>query len=285
MLWKSGEAAFLPRHEPDQEEGAEAFFREAPTLAHFVLDTGPCDAVCVDDRFINRYMVLTDRSQRSVPTVCVPDVLRYFEARGLIDRDEALAALHRLRGAGFAMVPVGPDELEARLRAAQFNQKGGLVETAELRVLRQTLMRLRSLDMVQQPLEAPFLDQLRLASVLTIRHLWADELVPPERAIAFSDWVWHNVAPSPLDWSRTAPEPERMIPLPDMFARHVELLLKPMPMTGDRDEAFRSWAESAVLEPLLPANDDILDAVAGHVRAEIERIIEEFTDDAPHPDS
>lgn len=281
----SGEAAFLPRQEPDQEEGAEAFFREAPTLAHFVVDTRPCDAVCVDDRFINRHMVLTDRAQRSVPTVCVLDVLRHLEARGLIDRDEALAALHRLRGAGFAMVPVGPDELEARLRAAQFDQDGVMIETAELRVLRQTLMRLRSLDMVQQPLEVPFLDQLRLASVLTIRRLWKDESVPPERAIAFSDWVWHNVAPSPLDWSRTAPETERMMPLPDMFARHVELLLKPMPMTGDRDEAFRSWVESAVLEPLLPANTDLVDALAGYVRAEIERMIEEFAEDAPHPDS
>ncbi len=266
------ETAFLPRHASGHEEGAEALLRDVLTLAHFLLDAGPCDAVSVDDRFLNRHMVLTDRGGRHVPFVCALDVLRHLEARGVIDRDEALAALHRLRGAGFAMVPVGPDELETRLRAAQFDQKGGLVETAELRVLRQTLMRLRSLDMVQQPLEAPFLDQLRLASVLTIRHLWADESVPPERAIAFSDWVWHNVAPSPLDWSRTAPEPERMMPLPDMFARHVELLLKPMPMTGDRDEAFRSWAESAVLEPLLPANADLVDGLAGYVRAEIERM-------------
>lgn len=75
------------------------------------------------------------------------------------------------------------------------------------------------------------------------------------------------------------------MPLPDMLARHVELLLKPMPVTGDRDEAFRSWVESAVLEPLLSANADLVDALAAHVRAEIERMVEEFTDDAPDPDS
>ncbi len=279
------EAAFLSRHASSHEEGAEALLRDAPTLAHFLLDAGPCDAVSVDDRFLNRHMVLTDRGGRGVPIVCVLDLLRHLEARGVIDRDKALAALHRLRGAGFALVPVGPDELEARLRAAQFDPKGGLVETAELRVLRQTLMRLRSLDMVQQPPEAPFLDQLRLASVLTIRCLWKDESIPADRAVALSDWVWRNVAPSPIDWSRTVAEPERMMPLPELFARHVELLLKPMPLTDDRYEAFRRWAESAVLEPLLPANDDILDTVAGHVRTEIERMIEEFADDAPHPDS
>ncbi len=152
-------------------------------------------------------------------------------------------------------------------------------------MLRQTLMRLRSLDMVQQPREAQFLSRLRLASVLTIRRLWQDDSIPPDRAIALSDWVWRNVAPSPLDWSRTVAEPERMMPAPDMFARHLELLLKPMGVTSDRDEAFRGWAESAVLEPMLPANAGLVDALAGHVRAEIERMVEEFSDDAHHPDS
>ncbi len=75
------------------------------------------------------------------------------------------------------------------------------------------------------------------------------------------------------------------MPLPDMFARHVELLLRPMSGRRDRVEAFRRWAESAVLEPLLPANADLVDALARHVGAEIERMAKEFADDAPDPDS
>jgi hypothetical protein len=142
-------------------------------------------------------------------------------------------------------------------------------------------MRLRSLDMVQQPVEEPFLAQLRLASVLTIRRLWQDDSIPPERTVVLSDWVWRNVASSPLDWSRTINEPERMLSLPDMFVRHVELLLKPMAIASDRDEVFRNWAESAALEPLLPANTGLVDALSAHVGAEIERMADEFSEDAP----
>ena len=282
---EKGKATFLPRHDPGREEGVEALVREAPSLAAFLLDAGPCDVVSVDDRFLNRHMVFNDRAGHTVPTACVLDVLRHLEANNLIDQRQVLAALHRLRDAGFAMVPVGLDELEARLREAQFDEQGNLNETAELRVLRQTLMHLRSLDVVRLPLEDPFLAQLRLVSVLTIRRLWQDDSIPPERAVALSDWVWRNITPLSLDWSRTIDEPEHMMPLAESFARHVELLLKPMSIAGDRDKTFRNWVEAAVLELLLPANAALVDALAAHVRAEIETLTEELAKDAPDPNS
>ena len=278
--------SFLPRHEPKEEEnGLASLVEGAPTLALFFLDAAPCDAVCIDDRSVNANGVFTDRQEHAVPIVCVLDILQHLETRELTDRDRTLVAWHRLRGAGFAFVPIMPDELEARLRAVEIGADSQLVESAELRVLRQSVMCLRYFDMLQLPEEAEFLRRLRLASVLAIRRIWEDTSVPPEHAAVLSDWVWCNVAPSPLDWPpRDHSETTGPAEVAAAFAQHVELLLKPIELDTGRRELLWSWIERAVLEPLLPANSQLFDVIVAAVRSEIERMAEKAEDDFS-PDS
>ena len=130
--------------------------------------------------------------------------------------------------------------------------------------------------MVELPTEAPFLEKLLLGCLIVIRHLWADEALPIERAAMLSDWVWRHVAPSPLDWARNLVEPLRSENMPEAFAQHLAWLLKPMGMSFERYEAYRQWVEEEILEPLLPANADLVDRLVHVVRADIERLSEEF---------
>ena len=279
--------AFLPRRklvEGEDTHGKMSLVASAG--ASLFRDVGPCDAICVDDRAVNRYTTLTDETGRALPIVCVLDVLRQLEADGSIDTAKKWSTLHRLRCAGFALLPLDLEELEHRLRGASLDDAGSLIETAELRVLRQTLMRIRSLDMVTQPLETRFLDNLRLVCVLAIRRIWGDDSVPAERAVAVSDWVWRNLSPSPLDWSRTIGDPTQMVSASDAFVQHVALLLKPMAIkAGERRTEFQSWVERGVLEPLLPANPDLVDDVTTIIRADIEALVEEMGNDEIGVDS
>ena len=119
--------------------------------------------------------------------------------------EEKHRAFHKLRQAGYSFVPVTPEELEQYLRHARFDHEGQVIESAEMRILRQTLMRVRSLDMVEMPTEAPFLEKMQLGCIVVIRHLWADEALSAERVVALSHWVWCSLAPSPLDWARNTP--------------------------------------------------------------------------------
>jgi hypothetical protein len=50
-----------------------------------------------------------------------------------------------------------------------------------------------------------------------------------------------------------------------------------MPLSPERYNAFRNWVEEEVLEPLLPANADLVDRLVRVVRADIERLSEEFS--------
>jgi hypothetical protein len=275
-----GQAIFMPTHLWHEEETPIGWlYQAAPTLAQILRDAGSCDAVCVDDRFVNGHQTLTDEAGHTVPLVCVLDLLQHLEVHGVISTEEKHGALHKLRQAGYVLVPATPDELEKYLRNALFDQEGYLIESAEMRLLRQTLMRVRSLDMVEIPTEASFLEKMQLGCILAIRRLWADETLPAERVAALSHWVWYSVAPSPLDWARNIHEPLCTGDIPAAFARYLALLLQPMHLQRERYEVFRNWVEREILEPLLPANANLIDSVVEIVRPEIERLSEEFRDD------
>ncbi len=267
-----GKAGFLPRHELENEM--------VGSLAGFLADTGTCDIISIDDRCLNRHGLLTDKNGRNVPITCTLDLISYLEAHGLIDTAKKQATLHRLREGGFALVSVDPDALQRLLRAALFDQDNKLIESAELRALRQTLMRIRSLDMIQCPLESPYLARLRIACILTIRRLWENNDSPIQHTVALTDWVWNNVAPSPLDWERPASSREDSFPVREAYVRHLALLLSPMSgVTKQRYETYLNWIERGVLEPLLPANNDLIDDLVKQIKIEINQLVEKLSNE------
>jgi len=269
-----GTAIFLPRSRYDEEKLTASRFQS--TLEQFLNNTGQCDAICIDDRFINKHAMLLDKKGAKAATICMNDVLYHLENQGLISKTERQERLHRLREAGFGFVAIDPDELESIMRKSAIGPGNELIESAEMRVLRQTLMRIRSLDMIQQPLETPFLDRLRLCCLIVLIRLWRDVNLPIDKTCAISDWLWCNIAPSPLDWTTRHGKTDVKAEM-EAFARHIANLFVPMPKEGgDRQEAFRNWMEISVLESLLPANPSLVDTIAAFVRMFIEELIEEL---------
>lgn len=267
---QAGNVGFLPRHDPpvDQEQIAEA----APTLSQFLQDVGPCEAVCIDDRFVTKNSMLTDRQGKTVAVPCVLDVLRHLEARGVLTSGMRQNTLHRLRQSGFAFVSVEPDELKRLLTSVHWQEDGTFIESAELRIIRQTLARMRSLDILRQPEEMAFLGSLRYTSLWVISQLWIDEAIPEERAAYLTDWIWRHTAPSPLDWHEVRGE--------EAFVPYLGLLLQPFPIISkERRQAFQSWIQERALAPLLPANSNVLVRLAvlagQHIEEWSERIAAE----------
>ena len=279
-----GEAIFMPRHRWREEETElEWLYQAAPTVAHMLKGAGQCDAVCVDDRFFNRHQALTDTAEHTVPIVCVLDLLQHLAVHSVISTEEKHEAFHKLRQAGYGLVPVTLGELEQYVRHAQFDHAGHVIESAQMRILRQTLMSIRTLDTITLPTETPFLEQMQLGCMITIRRLWTDEALPVEGAVALSHWIWGNVAPSPIDWARAYREPMCHADMPEAFARYVAFLLQPMHMSMERYEVFHNWVECEILEPLLPTNASLINSVVQMVRTEIERLSEECGDDTQDP--
>ncbi len=279
-------ATFLPR--PRWVNGAkkfESFYQIAPTIANIVEDSGGCDAVCVDDRFFNKHRAIIDKKERSIPLVCVTDILQHLEIQGVISAEEMHIKFHKLRQAGYAFVPIPFEELEQYLNNVTWDKDGFLIESAGMRLMRQTLMRIRSLDMVVLPEESPFLEQIQLGCVLVIRRIWSNESVNVEKAAGLSNWVWGNIAPSPLEWVKNQQDPPNTWSASDGLAHHYSLLLKPMDLSKERYDAFLKWLEDDVFAHLLPANSVLLGAIAALVSKDIKHIVEDICDNESRIDS
>lgn len=267
-----GTALFLPQQDVDKERIGSMF--------HFFSDTGPCDIVCIDDRCMNRHGFLTDKKGRNVPIICTLDLISHLENQGLIDTEAKHVALHRLRAAGFGLIPTTLDELEQLVRKANFDSGNNLIENVELLVIRQYIMRIRSLNMVQSPLEEPLLTQLRLTSVIVIRRLWQDDALPIERVVALTNWVWSNVSPSPLDWEHVTHLDPDGTALRQKYVNYLIPLLSPLGLKDPaKYNAFRQWIEQSVIAPLLPANDGLVDDLAERTKLEIQSLVKRISDE------
>jgi hypothetical protein len=263
---QQGKVSFLPRHTPSDDERQAADI--VPMLIQYYHDSGPCDAICIDDRFTNRHSTLTDRQGKAVPVICILDVLRYVEVYGDLGFNGRLVALHKLRQSGFALIPAEIEELEYWLKLVQWKEDGTFQEGVELRTLRQMLAKIRSLNMLDLLAEATLLGRHRLSATLLIRRVWENEEIPIEQAAYQSDWLWRHVSPSPLDWLKDNQPNEQAI---EALAYHMTLLFQPMPtLRRERQQALQRWLEGYVLAPLLPANSGIVEWLAVLVRQQIE---------------
>jgi len=269
---QSGKVVFLPRHDEDDNESIGS-------LTGFLSDSGPCSIVCIDDRYINRHRFLTDKKGNNIPITCTLDLVHYLEAQGLISTAKKWEVFHHMREAGFSLIPVEPDELEQWLRAAPFDQDNQLIESPELRIIRQQLMHIRSSGMIQGALEIPYFTRLHLSCILNIRRLWQDESLPVDRTVTLTSWVWEYLAPSPIDWDQNAKSAEANCLVREAYVLHLTQLFSPMGrLNPTRYEAFLEWIDRAVLEPLLPANSNLIDDVAEQLKSEIGQLVQRLSD-------
>jgi hypothetical protein len=248
-----------------------------PTLRQIILNFGRSDAVLLDDRYLGQHAGITDKNNKMVPTLGVVDLLRDFADRGLIDNPQRWAKLHTLRARGFSGVPLEPDELEYWLTDSAPEPDGAqLRETAELRTIREYLLRLRSTKFLHQPAETGYLDRLRLAATGVIRHNWAG-VVPSQITAARASWIYAHVVPSPVDWKHTIVVASAVLPPAEGLANQIGLLLPPVTLDHERADAFSQWLDAVVLQPLAVASGPVLDRVAEGAK----RMIDEWAQQSP----
>ena len=256
---ESGKARYLPRR-PDPEDPAQVHGHQL-TFKSLIMSAADCDALCIDDRFINakECLVVTEKSDSAVPIVCILDVLQYLVRKGYLTHERHRAARHKLRAGGFVFIPFDEDELTYWLKAASV-EGGRLAEGAELRAIRQSLVRDHNLGLAN-PAEM-FALQIGVPKTCmsVIRSLWNDEALATETAAVLSEWIWRHLVVAVLgdgghmeskqrdDWIRTS-----------MLARVMRVLHPPSIDSRDRRTAYADWVETSVLQPLRQANSDLIE--------------------------
>ena len=172
-------------HEGDQHE----VLGEHPTLG-ILSATDDCDAVVVDDRCLNGHAAirLGDNEVRVVTTL---DVLQRMVDVRAITVEEYRAHKTALRRAGCVFVPIDREELCTYIQDSDV-RNGMVIESAELRAVRESLLSVRMQSCLQLPAEGTWFGEMNDVFVGVLKSLW-DGQSDVSEVRARSDWIVRQI--------------------------------------------------------------------------------------------
>ena len=213
------------------------------------------DAIVVDDRYVNQYPNMTVEG-RITPIVNTLDILDHLAAEGALTSAQLLGHRTFLRRAGYQLIPVTEDELRAHIMAAKI-VGGALGETAELKAIREALLRARMNKMVQLPLELPFLQSTQLSVMRMIREVW-ETAASTEEAIARADWLLRLA--DVRSWASSVLAGNERDFAIFAYAQHVQHLIS-LPITANEAlrERYFDWITDRVLAQVKDSQPEVFE--------------------------
>ena len=178
---------FGRRHHGDEPE-------ERPLSAYPIDDLlalrEHCEAIIVDDRFFNQHVRIEDNGSDTF-MVSTLDLLDGLVSFGAITPDSRLEYRTRLRQASYFFVPVEDAELAHHLNASPV-QDDKVIETAELKAIRENILCVRMSGWLQLPPEIAWLDTTLHVLIRALKGLWraGSDLAAVK---ARSDWIMEQI--------------------------------------------------------------------------------------------
>lgn len=236
--------------------------RAHPTFA--VLGMGDhVDALVIDDRFVNQHATMTDENVQT-PIITTQELLQDLADRGALAPAAVLAHRTTLRRAGYQLIPVTEEELFFHLDNAKVKD-GRLLETAELRAIRESLLRARMSKMLQIPLEVPWLQRSMAAVVGVIRGLLCTGR-SVDQVRACSNWLLQLLDIRGFAAS-AVPGTERNFALYAYAAQLLQLVPSMNEMPSNVRARYDTWLNEAVLENIRATQPEVFTWLTDQCRA------------------
>jgi len=250
-----------------EESGAKSI-TEHPSVGIFAL-APRCDVLVIDDRFINQHAKIDSRGE--APVLTTLDLMDALVASSTLSGDDRIEHRTRLRRAGYFFVPVSVDELERCLRVSTVAD-GQVVETAELKAIRESVLRVRMSDWLQLPEETPWLDGILKSFVRVLRSLWKDA-ADIEEITARSNWLVEQI--DIRGWAHSL-VPENAGKVNEIGrAAHILLLLTPCTSVQQSVvDAYWNWVEKRILAPVQEQFPDVYEWLVDWHRSQVAKIAE-----------
>ena len=264
---KSGQVSVDRRRNYDEIAGQP--MSEHPTIGLIPL-ASTCDAIVVDDRHINKHTHVGNNGSVT-PIISTLDLLDALESEGVISERERLEHRTSFRRAGYFFVPIDEDELARHVKESPI-RGGRLIETAELKAIRESVLCVRMCDWLQLPPEGPWLDGVVQGFVRVLRALWKVEGDLEEVRVR-SDWLAEQI--DVRGWAH------RMgLENGDEFVRIgrgailMLLLASPSDTGQETVDAYWEWVETRILMPLKEQFPEVYDWILKWHRRHVSEMTE-----------
>lgn len=266
------------------DQSTEKTLSEHPTndvLSH----TSHFDAIVVDDKSINLHQSFVE-GQDSTNVFSSLDVIETLTTVGSISNVERLDCRMQLRKAGYILVPVDVDELIHHLDDASI-ENGEVVETAELKAIRENLLLVRLNECNLSVEEDDWLRSLFRTFREALKELWkrGGDLSDPQArsewmldAQARSDWILRQL--ELRIWAHCFERETGEHMVGHGYGAHVmSLLLLPFEELQEEKEDYWRWIEDRVLNPIKEQSPEqyleLVEWYRGFVAAQVDRYISE----------
>jgi hypothetical protein len=227
--------------------------QDHPTFAIFRLGRH-AEAVVADDRFLNEHRNIDDGSSRYTPILTTLDLLDTLYSRRKITFEQMLDCRTKLRQAGYVFVPVTTAELEHHLSTAEVVD-GRLVETAELKAIRENILRIRMTSFLQLPKEAPWVTGLMQTFTHTLRSQWHPE-IDEATARARSDWLIELL--DVRKWAHRVHGDHGLGNVDQNYGVQImSVLYTPSNLTPETKEKYWKWIDDRILIRIREENPEI----------------------------
>ncbi len=252
---KTGKIQIGRLNRPDDEESSE----HHPTFGVFEI-AKKVDAIVVDDRFLNQHGFM----ETDIPILTSLDLVEILCASGKITLSQALDLRTSLRRANYLFIPLTVEELEHHMNSAEVSD-GHLKESAELRAIRENLLRIRMSCCLQIPKEAYWLDSLFKAIANTIKSQWRPEV---DKSIAKARANWLGQLLDIRGWAHVLADVRHMgVPDHGYGAHILVLLLTPSDMSEEMQTEYWAWLEKTILKKIREESPEIYSWAINRVKA------------------
>jgi hypothetical protein len=148
---------------------------------------------------------------------------------------------------------------------------GVLVETAELRAIREAMLRARMSKMLQIPTEVLWLHQSMNAIIHTLKLTWQTK-ADPKDAAGYSEWLLQLA--DVRGWAASAiPGNERGFAL-YAYAAHLLHILSAPDVPNEVREAYHDWVDERVVRNIQETEPEIFEWIVEHARELITQSVE-----------
>jgi hypothetical protein len=210
---------------------------------------------------------------RKTPILTTLDLLDDLSSRGTIAKEAVFAHRTHLRQAGYQLIPVREDELSYHLAHAP-HKNGDLVETAELRAIREAMLKARMVKMLQIPLEAAWLHQSMNGLIQCLRTIWRNS-ADGHRAAASSEWLVRLT--DVRGWAASAlAGNEKGFAVYGHAAHVFHLITLPDDLLAGRKAAYFEWIDERLLKDIRETEPEMFAWIVERAREFVDRSADEL---------
>lgn len=227
-----------------------------------------CEGIFIDDRFLNQHANMGEGGVPA-PIFSTLDLLDMLVSSASISTVDLSGYKTLLRRAGYFFVSISDCELAHHLNAVEV--KGNkVIETAELKAIRENILHVQMSTWLQLPKEAAWLDRLLKTFIRVLRNIWIYENdISSMRAR--SNWILNQI--DARRWAHCLGNEAAEAILLAFRGEFARLLLFPLINAPNQNQAeYWNWVEEMLLVPIKDEYPELYFIIIEQYRRQIARL-------------